>query len=92
MFGQLFQMCCGNVKSKKEKLYRVFNSNGEINESDSTDESTNLPEHVDNALLNRNLQTGILRFRYQNKTAQFIVYSSVEAKTFCILMKLDPIK
>ena len=50
-----------------------------------------LPEHVDNAYLNRNVQTGILGFRYETKNSNFIIYSSVEAKTFCILRNLKPL-
>ena len=38
-----------------------------------------LPEHVDNAYLNRNVQTGILGFPYETKNSNFIIYSSVEA-------------
>ena len=63
-----------------------------IQNSEETHQPTpDLPEHVDNAYINRNVQTGILGFCYETKDSSFIVYSSIEAKTFCILMKLKPL-
>ena len=41
--------------------------------------------------LNRNVITGILGFRYETKNEMFIIYSPVEAKTFCMIMQLNPI-
>ena len=61
--------------------------NFELNETHFSD----LPEYFDNAFLNRHVQTGILRFYYETKSTSFLVYSSLEAKTFCMLMKLKPI-
>ena len=83
-------MCCGCVKVKNSSVYKFYDTDGELNFQDSTIDSSELPERVDNALLNRNLQTGILGFRYETKNATLIVYSSIEAKTFCILMNLMP--
>ena len=67
----------------------MHNSNGKINE-ESNEATSDLPEHFDNAFLNRHVQTGILGFYYETRNTSFLVYSSVEAKTFCMLMKLKP--
>ena len=74
-------------------MYNVHNSAGEINnEETNVDLYANMPEHIDNAFLNRDLKKGILGFRYENKQSVVTVYSSLEAKTFCILMGLTAIK
>ena len=70
-------------------MYKVFDSNGELSQEPN---EFDLPEHADNAFLNRNVQTGILGFRYETKNWTFIVYSSIESKTFCLIMKLTPMK
>ena len=52
-----------------------------------------IPEHVDNPFLNRDLRTGILGFRYETKSqGMSLVYSSLEAKSFCIIMKIHPLR
>ena len=76
-------MCCSFKKLEKHRVKNIQNSE----ETDHPD----LPEHVDSAYLNRNVQTGILGIRYETKDTSFVVYSSIEAKTFCILMKLKPL-
>ena len=80
---------CWYKKGKKQEIKSVHNSNGEINE-ESNEATSDLPEHFDNAFLNRHVQTGILGFYYETRNTSFLVYSSVEAKTFCMLMKLKP--
>ena len=79
------------VQVKNDKLHKVHNSDGEINEETPFYIPSEIPEHVDNAMLNRNVQTGILGFRYETKSEMFVMYTSVEAKTFCILMRLEPV-
>ena len=81
-------MCCWCKKAKTE-VSSVYNSDGEliIDEPNHTE----LPEHVDNLLLNRNVHTGVLGFRYETKDTVIIVHTSIEAKTFCMIMQLRPI-
>ena len=76
--------CCKNVEKHSVKSIQ--------NSEETNLPAPDLPEHVDNAYLNRNVQTGILGFRYETKNSNFIIYSSVEAKTFCILMNLKPLR
>ena len=51
-----------------------------------------LPEHADNPVLNTQINGGILGFRYEIKDSSFVVYSTIETKTFCYIMKLTPVK
>ena len=74
--------CCKNVENHSVKLIQ--------NSEETNEPASDLPEHVENAFVNRNVQSGILGFVYETKETSFIVYSSIEAKTFCILMKLKP--
>ena len=65
------------------------------NPSQSTEQHipSDIPEHSDNPFLNRNLTKGILGFLYENKADGItLVYSSLEAKTFCKLMSISPLK
>ena len=80
-------MCCWCKKEKQ--VNSVHSYDGEA-VSDNT--YNDYPEHVDNALLNGHIRKGVLGFRYENKTCMFIVYTSVEAKTFCMIMHLKLIK
>ena len=73
------------------KVHKLLNSDGEIISDESNEHYVDLPEHVDNPYLNRNVQKGILGFRYEMKSSMLVVYSSVEAKTFCTLMRLGPL-
>ena len=58
-------MCCLCPKLK-EQVSSVYNCDGElIPEVQSHTE--NLPEHVDNIYLDRNVPRGVLGFRYKNK-------------------------
>ena len=82
-------MCYSSKSVRKQTVKSVHNSNGEITQESNG--ATDLPEHFDNAFLNRHVQTGILGFYYETKSTSFLVYSSLEAKTFCMLMKLKPI-
>ena len=87
-------MCwCSKQTMKVEKYH---SSNGEVASGDENSCGSHLldqlPEHVDNPFLNRNVQTGALGFRYANKKEKLIVYSSIEAKTFCIVMSIKAIK
>ena len=70
----------------------MYTSNGElINEGQNHTVDhivDNLPEHVDDPFLNRHVLKGILGFQYKNKDTQIIVYSSIENKTFCMIMQL----
>ena len=83
-------MCFYCTSVKRPQVHNVHNSNGEIN----TEPQSNLdiPKHVDNPMLNRNLQSGVLGFRYETKKETIVVYSSLKAKTFCILMSLSPMR
>ena len=85
-------MCCWSKrnKSKEQTVNSVHNANGEINNNDENSALLEIPEHVDNPFLNRHVQRGVLGFRYETKNDTVIVYSSIEAKTFCILMNLSP--
>ena len=54
---------------------------------------SDLPEHSDNPFINRDLRSGILGFRYENKSdGMFIVYTSIQSKTYCKMMKIAPLK
>ena len=79
-------MCYSCKKVEEQKLESVHSLNEEV-EIDVG----NVPEHVDYVLLNHDLKKGILGFRYENKKSMFIVYTSPEAKTFCILMRIKPL-
>ena len=81
--------CCIKVRSE---VSSIFNSNGELVEDEVIETTANLPEHIDNPTLNRDLRNGVLGFRYENKKDVLIVYTSLEAKTFCILMKIKPMR
>ena len=80
-------MCYCCEKTKKTKVHNVYNLNGEISYDEFA--TLDLPKHVNNAFLNRNVQKDILGFRYETKTDKWIVYSSVEAKTFCMIMQIS---
>ena len=83
-------MCCWYQKEKD--ISSVYNSDGQLVDVASEDiNELELPEHVDNLLLNRNVHTGLLGFRYETKDTKIIVYTSIEAKTFCMIMDLKPI-
>ena len=59
----------------------MFNSDGQQVNVSSEDNNLNLnelPEHVDNLLLNRNVHKGVLGFRYETKDTEIIVYTSIE--------------
>ena len=80
-------MCCFSENSKNVKSVCTSDIDGT-----SEDEYlVELPEHVDNLLLNRDVHRGILGFRYETKDTEIIVYTSIEAKTFCMIMQLKPI-
>ena len=84
-------MCCACKKGKDKTVHKKFSPDGET--SDSENSTVNgIPEHVDNLMLNRNVHNGVLGFRYENKDSIIVVYSSVEAKTFCMIMQLTPLK
>ena len=72
----------------------ILKSIEELESMDSSQEVPHdLPEHSDNPFINRNLVNGILGYRYENKTdGMTIIYTSLEAKTFCKLMQIHPIK
>ena len=76
---------------KKVKVRSVYSLDGELIANENTDITRELPEHNDDPSLNRNVQYRVLGFRYENKNETIMVYSSVEAKTFCMLMRLSPI-
>ena len=82
-------MCFWYQREKNSKVYQKIDTNSEIS---AEPEECSLPEHVDNAFLDRNVQKGILGFRYETKQSSFVVYSSIECKTFCLIMQLTPLK
>ena len=82
-------MCCGAKKVKNHQVQNIYSADGEITAEKQNEHCLNLPEHVDDPYLNRNVRTGILGFRYETKNSSIVVYSSVEAKTFCMLMRLE---
>ena len=84
-------MCSLSRKCKNNEVKKVHISNGEIVENE-TKVNPDVPEHVDNPFINRNIQRGILGFRYETKNCNFVVYSSIEAKTFCMIMGLEVIR
>ena len=85
-------MCWCNKKHKFPEVQSVYSSDTEIPSQDNGENLENLPEHVDNLLLNRDIfKNGILGFRYETKDVVIMSYTSVEAKTFCLLMRIRPI-
>ena len=86
-------MCYFRRKVNSE-VTKVYDSQGEIVQDMqmATIVDLNLPEHVDDPFLNRHVQYSILGFRYETKDTKMIVYSSVECKTFCMIMQLSPMK
>ena len=85
-------MCCYCEKVKAESVHKVYNSSGEIELVNPDINDLHIPEHADHPLLNTHVVKGILGFRYENKNSSFVVYSSVETKTFCMIMKLEPLR
>ena len=85
-------MCNGRTTVNHEKKC-VSTYTSEVVNGNTTEIPSYVPEHVDNPILDRNLKTGVLGFRYENKSdGMIIVYTSPEAKTFCKLMKIHPLK
>ena len=82
---------CWFLSKKRKQVSSVYNSDGELIDEKQNDTEIDLPEHVDNLILNRNVHNGTLGFRYKNKDATVIVYSSIEARTFCLIMHLSPL-
>ena len=85
-------MCFSSEQLKNQKVYKVHNQDGEITKEHGNENNLGLPEHVDNAFLDTNIRNGILGFRYETKDGMFVVYSSVEKKTFCMIMQLTPLR
>ena len=85
-------MCCTSKKDRTDSVQAKFNSEGQVESDDENNLEVELPEHVDNLLLNRNVHNGVLGFRYENKNYTVISYTSIEAKTFCMIMQITPIK
>ena len=86
-------MCLYKNKNRESKLIPFYNSDGEITVNEVKIDTDSLPEHVDDPFLNTHVQyDGVLGFRYKTKMSTFTVYSTVETKTFCILMKLEPLR
>ena len=83
-------MCFGNTKLENRKVFCVHNGNEEI--ENEAEPNSNVPQHVDYPLLNTNVKTGILGFRYETKEEMFTIYSSLETKTFCMIMQLAPLR
>ena len=85
-------MCFNTSQRGQIQGKDIENTDIDISEEVDTIPST-IPEHVDNPFLDRNLKTGILGFTYENRNQGLtIVYSSVEAKTFCKIMKIVPVR
>ena len=89
-------MCCGNGQKSKQ-VNKYYQSDGQVTFDERSSHEVGvdlqkLPEHVDNIYLDRDLRRGILGFLYETKNEQIIVYSSLEAKTFCLLMRINPVK
>ena len=84
-------MCFSRDRGKPTKVSKVFNADGTISE-ESESNDLDLPGHADNPLLNTNVKTGILGFRYETKNSSLVVYSNVQCKTFCFIMQLTPLK
>ena len=82
-------MCFSFCKQENNEVHNVNDEEGAINSENS--DTYGCPEHVDNPFLNRHYKNGILGFRYETKNECFIIYSSIENKTFCYLMRLKPI-
>ena len=81
-------MCCWSQNLESKPVSSPYDSNGEI----STNQPIyDIPQHADYALLNTDILTGILGFRYETKDSLIVVYSTVETKTFCYIMQLKPI-
>ena len=89
-------MCWAFIQGKNQNVHKIDNSEGEISNDTASENAVHvpvdLPEHVDNPLLNRDVKTGILGFRYENKLCTITVYSSIECKTFCWIMGYKPMK
>ena len=88
----ILQMCFGSPKNDENDVSSVYDRNGEMSNEEHNHTPIDLVEHNDNPFLNRHVQYGILGFRYETKNESILVYSSVEAKTFCMIMRLGPMK
>ena len=82
-------MCWCDIE-KAQKVQKLYNSDGTVHEN--TNENIEVPEHVDNPLLNTDVVKRILGFRYKTKMDTILVYSNIECKTFCLIMQLKPLK
>ena len=75
-------MCFAKVIDRNEielELEAFYTEEGEINEQ----ENTVIHQHIDNPLLDDNLETGILAFLYETSYGIRIVYTSFEAELIC---------
>ena len=82
---------CWSGKKKYRDVCSIYNQDGEINVNANNETTLELPEHNDDPFLNRNVQYGILGFRYETQNSVLIVYTSIQAKTFCMIMHLSPV-
>ena len=71
-------------------MKQVYDADGDLNEN-STEIETDVPQHVDNPVLNSSIPHGILGFFYETKDSTILVYSTIETKTFCYIMQLKPV-
>ena len=78
-------MCFANINEKDKETVK---EDQEANENNTV---LPVPEHVDSILVPPNLKNDILGFRYETKNDVITVYTSPEAKTFCMLMGIKPI-
>ena len=92
-FSVNFQMCLGKHIIREQTVSKVLDTNGDIvsDEEEVNSSLNNLPSHADNPFLNCDLKNGVLGFRCENKKETIVIYSSIESKTFCTLMKLRPL-
>ena len=84
-------MCFCTISKQHKTVYKVVASNGDSIVDPQLHLPSNLPNHWDNPYLNTTLPNGILGFFYENKDSTVTVHTSVESRTFCILMKIEPI-
>ena len=87
-------MCIGHItRDISVSFTEQYSIAGDTQSSSKHYIPDDIPEHCDNPFLNRDVVKGILGFRYENKVdGQIVVYTSLEAKTYCKLMKTTPLK
>ena len=74
------------VDDEKDEIQPYFNQEGTINEPETIILPEGIHQHVDNPVLDDDIQDGILAFVYETSNGVHIVYTSPESQALCELV------